>query len=73
MTSKEVMGKIWNTPGSAECLMLKALIEIGLDWEAKIKDFPEESRQMLTITKELEWLSGILEQVTGLAWEELTK
>ena len=78
MTSKKIMEKIGVTPMSVRDvqdnykLMLYALIEIGLDWEGNIKAFPEKTRPVLTLTQDLEWLSGILKQVTGMTWGELT-
>jgi hypothetical protein len=78
MTTKQIMEKIWITFVSGRevqdnyKLMLYALIEIGLDWESGIMTYPKLHRQLHPNAKDLEWLSGILKQVTGMTWEELT-
>jgi len=57
---------------AATPVMLYALIEIGLDWESEIMTYPEDHRQLHERADDLEWLSGILKQATGMTWGDLT-
>jgi hypothetical protein len=78
MTSKEIVERVQkiyvpsNRIKENYFVMFGALLEIGLDWEGKINYFPEAARPAISLYKDLEWLSGILKQVTGITWEELT-
>jgi hypothetical protein len=74
MTSKQIIARIWDTPGAFESVkrnytaMLGALLEIGLDWEGDLKASP----WMKIETRDLNWLSMKLKHITGMTWEELT-
>ena len=72
MTSKQIMKNYFENAGAftpkAYSLMFEALLEIGFDWEAEIKAYP----YMDGAAWNLEWLSGVLKEITGMTWEELT-